>query len=135
MILRVDSTAHRLTLIHRLCWSTNFILFGIKHFKCTHVPAYIKMTTDFERTFKPIFIVAKLFGFINIAYVVERNGLLIRDSSTIYYSFLEILRMVVLLVCTYIYYDNSFRFVKLFSAFKFWIVIFAARLSEIWIIK
>lgn len=93
------------------------------------------MTTDFERTLKTILIVAKLFGFINIAYVMERTGLLIRDNSTSYYSFLEILRMVVLLVCTYKYYDNSLRFLKLFAAFKFWIVILAARLSEIWIIK
>lgn len=95
----------------------------------------IEMATDFEKTLKTILIVAKLCGIINIVYVLEPTGLLVPDNSMIYYSFLEILRMIVLFAITYKYFDNSFKFIKLFVLSKFWIVIIAARLSEVWIIK
>lgn len=79
--------------------------------------------------------IAKLFGIINIVYVLDSTGLLVRDTSTMYYSFLEILRTAVLFICTCKQLNNEYKFVQLLIALKFWIVVIAARLSEIWIIK
>ncbi|XP_025203911.1 uncharacterized protein LOC112600814 [Melanaphis sacchari] len=107
-----------------------------------HVPlletTFIKMTTDFHKTLRPILFLCKSIGLINIAYTVEPTGLIIRDMNSTFLAYLEILRMIVLLLLTYSYWNQFNREVHIIlviEIIKIWIIIIASRLSTIWIIK
>jgi len=111
-----------------------FILLGTS----VLVTNIIEMTTIFHITLRTILIISKCMGLIDISYTVGENGLLVRNIKSSFYMFLEIARMIVLLIFTYIYFhqfDPEFHIFQYISIFKFWVVIIASRVSSIWIIK
>ncbi|XP_060852808.1 uncharacterized protein LOC132930777 [Rhopalosiphum padi] len=96
------------------------------------------MATVFHTTLRPILILSKCIGLIDNAYTLEPNGLLVRKIDSTYNIFLEIARMVVLLVFTHIYFhqlEPVFHLFQYINIIKFWNIIIAARVSTIWIIK
>jgi len=93
------------------------------------------MTSDFIATFKPVLILGKIFGLIDISYTFETTGLLILKKSSCH-SCLELIRTLVLVVATFIVYNaKEMYYMQRFRLVKFWIVIITSRLSQIWIIK
>jgi len=93
------------------------------------------MTTDFIATFKPVLILGKIFGLINISYTIETSGLVILKNSS-YHVCLELIRTLVLVVSTFIVYTaKGMYYAERFRLVKFWVVIITSRLSQIWIIK
>jgi len=97
------------------------------------------MTTVFHIILRPILILSKCVGLIDISYTVEPTGLLDRNSvnSTIH-GLLEIARMIVLMTCTFIYFyqfDQEVHILQIIYVGKFWFIIIAARISTIRIIK
>ncbi|CAI6351908.1 unnamed protein product [Macrosiphum euphorbiae] len=94
------------------------------------------MTSVFKSTQLPILILCKVFGLINLSYTFESTGLLVQNNTnTTQYALLEIIRMCVLIMFTYIVYCRGFYYIVYFRLVKFWIVIIASRISELWIIK
>lgn len=94
------------------------------------------MTSVFKSTVKPILILCKVFGLISISYTFESTGLLVHNSNnTTHYALLELTRMCVLILFTYIVYIRGFYYIVYFRLIKFWIVIITSRLSEMWMIK
>lgn len=94
------------------------------------------MTSVFKSTQLPILILCKVFGLINLSYTFESTGLLVQNNTnTTQYALLEITRMCVLIMFTYIVYCGGFYYIVYFRLVKFWIVIIASRISEVWIIK
>jgi len=93
------------------------------------------MSTVFKTTLKPILILGKILGLINFSYTLESDGLLIKNINSQYYSFLEILRMLVLIICTCIIHNHGFYYMNEFRLIKFWVVVIAGRISEKWTIK
>lgn len=86
----------------------------------------------------PILVLGKVFGLINISYTFKypgRSGLLTRSTTSTYHSFLELLRMTMLMIFIYIVHVKGVYYVQQYRLVKFWIVVLTARLSEIWIIK
>lgn len=94
----------------------------------------VEMTTVFKKTIRPILIMSKLFGLINISYVLEPAGLLVRNTNS-YYSFLEISRMCALLISTLLVYHSGTPFLLLILLIKFWLVIITARIAETPLVK
>lgn len=93
------------------------------------------MTTDFIATFKPVLILGKIFGLINISYTIETSGLVILSNSP-YHLCLELIRTVLLVVSTFIVYkEKGMYYTQRFRLVKFWVVIIVSRLSQVWIIK
>lgn len=96
----------------------------------------IKMTTVFKATLKTILILSKFLGLINMSYTLQSTGLLLENSNSMYYSFLEFMRMFILLICTYnVHVMKGHSYIQRFRLIKFWVIIITARMSEIWIIK
>jgi hypothetical protein len=98
----------------------------------------IAMATVFHTNLRPILILSKCIGLIDNTYTLEPNGLLVRKIDSTYNVFLEIARMIVLLVCTFIYFhqlDPVFHLFQYINIIKFWNIIIAARVSTIWIVK
>jgi len=96
------------------------------------------MATVFHITLRPILFLLKCMGIVNITYTMESTGLLVQNVNSTILTFLEIARMIVLLICTYIYlnqYESEFHVLQIINIVKFWSVIIAARLSTVWIIK
>lgn len=96
------------------------------------------MTSVFHTTFKPILFLLKCMGIIDISYITESTGLLVQNINSTFHVFLEIIRMIVLLISTYIYFYQhvpEFHIIQIINIAKFWSVILAGRLSKIWIIK
>lgn len=94
------------------------------------------MTSVFKSALLPILMLCKFFGLINSSYTFESTGLLAQNNvNTTQYALLEITRMCVLIMFTYIVYCRGFYYVVYFRLVKFWIVIIASRISVIWIIK
>ncbi|XP_060855139.1 uncharacterized protein LOC132932794 [Metopolophium dirhodum] len=96
------------------------------------------MITEFHITVRPILFVSKCMGLIDISYTVEPSGLLVQNKNSNFHALLEIARMIVLLVCTYIYfneYGTEFHILRIISIVQFWNAIVAARLSTILMIK
>jgi len=111
------------------------IIYSITSVLVTNI---IEMTTIFHITLRSILIISKCMGLIDISYTVGPTGLFVRNISSMLYVFLEIARMIVLLICTYLYFhqfDPDFHIFQYISIFKFWVVIIAARVSTIWIVK
>jgi len=92
------------------------------------------MSTVFKTTLKPILILGKIAGLINFSYILESDGLLIKNINS-QYSFLEILRILVLIIFTYIVHTHGYYYINDFRLVKFWAVVIAGRLSENWTIK
>ncbi|XP_016658059.1 uncharacterized protein LOC107883107 [Acyrthosiphon pisum] len=96
------------------------------------------MTCVFHITLRPILFLMKCMGIIDISYTMESTGVLVENINSTFPAFLEISRMIVLLICTYIYlsqYDPEFYVLQIINILKFWNVIIAARLYNFWIIK
>lgn len=94
------------------------------------------MTTDFLKILKPILVLGKVFGLINISYTFGTTGLLILNTNSSCLSFLELTRTFMLALSTCILYDmKGMYYVQRFRLIKFWTVIIASRLSQLWIIK
>lgn len=94
------------------------------------------MTSTFKPILKPILILAKFLGLINFSYIIKSDGLLIKDTYSSYYKFLECTRIILLLMFSYNYCTiKSHIIVNKINLFKFWVTIVAARISERWIIK
>lgn len=70
------------------------------------VTLFIIMTTVFQITLRPILILSKCISLINISYSMEPIGLIVRNMNSKLYSFLEIVRMFVLLTSTYLYWHQ-----------------------------
>lgn len=96
---------------------------------------FTKMSTVFKTTLRPVLILGQVFGLINISYTLEHTGLFMRTKYATYYTFLELMRMLVLIMCTYVVHVRGIFYVQQFRLVKFWTVIIASRLSEIWMIK
>ncbi|XP_026804660.1 uncharacterized protein LOC113548139 [Rhopalosiphum maidis] len=93
------------------------------------------MSTVFKTTLGPILSLGKILGLINISHILESDGLLIKNINSQYYTFLEVSRMIVLIICTYIVHTNTFYYIIEFRLVKFWFVVITGRLSEKWTIK
>jgi len=96
------------------------------------------MTAVFHKILRPILILSKCIGLINISYTVESTGLLVQNTNSAFHGILEMARMIVLFLCTYIYFhqfDPEFHIFQILNIIKLWIIIIAARLSTPWIIK
>ncbi|XP_060872598.1 uncharacterized protein LOC132946570 [Metopolophium dirhodum] len=96
------------------------------------------MTTVFHLTLRPILILSKCIGLIDVSYTVESTGLLHRNRNSKICTFLEIARMIVLLLCTYTYFYQSHQelhILQIIYVVKFWFIIVAARMSSVWTIK
>lgn len=95
----------------------------------------IEMSTVYKRTLRPILTLGKLFGLINFCYTLESTGLFIQYTNTMYLKFVEWIRMMFLLTCSYIVYRKEFYYSQKRDILQFWVAIIAARISEIWTIK
>lgn len=96
------------------------------------------MTTVFLVTLKSILIVSKCIGLIDVSYTVEPTGLLVRNMNSTFPAVLEILRIIVLLISTYLYlhlFYPKIYLLQVIDTMKFWIIIIAARVSTIWTIR
>ncbi|XP_026820152.1 uncharacterized protein LOC113558802 [Rhopalosiphum maidis] len=96
------------------------------------------MTTKFHITLRPILILSKSIGLIDITFTVEPSGLLVHNKNSAFHAVLEITRMIVLLICTFLYlhqFDPEIHILQIINTIKFWIIIISARLSTKWIIK
>jgi len=96
------------------------------------------MTTIFHTTLRPILFISKCIGLVDISYTVEPSGLLVLNENSIFLAFLEITRMIVLLICTYIYFNQfepEIHIIQIINIVQFWNTIIAARLSIILTIK
>jgi len=91
------------------------------------------MTTVYVKILRTILYLCKLIGIININYILQPNGLLIKSTNSVY-KCLEILRMIVLIIFSY--YDckrgNIFHVIQVF---KVWTIIIASRISELQLIQ
>lgn len=95
-----------------------------------------EMTTMFKSILKYILVLNKLIGLMKISNTVNSDGLLSRNINSInYYSFLELTRMIILVICSYTVHVNGVYYIQQFRLLKFWTVIILARLSEIRIIE
>lgn len=95
----------------------------------------LEMTTVFKKTLMSILILGKLLGFMNFSYTIKSTEILIQYSNSTYYSFLEFSRTCVLLICAYISQSKGFFYLRTIDLLKFWVVIIAARISQLWTIK
>jgi len=94
------------------------------------------MSTVFTKTLRPIIILDKILGLTHISYNWGSDGLLIKNIESSYLSFLEMLRMIVLIISTYIVRaTNSLSYINEYRIVKFWAIIIVGRLSEKWTIK
>ncbi|XP_025207309.1 uncharacterized protein LOC112603100 [Melanaphis sacchari] len=97
------------------------------------------MTTVFHFTLRTILIFSKCIGLIDTSYTMEPAGLLVRNNmNSTLYAYLEIIRMIVLIISTYIYFFRSnpeIYIVQSINIIKFWIIIITARQSTIQLIK
>jgi len=95
------------------------------------------MTTNFCITLRPVLILIKFVGIINISYTMEESTrLLVRSPNTIFYKFLELIRILSLLIFTHTYLNSPFQTIlRQFYLISFWKIIIAARISETWIIR
>jgi len=66
----------------------------------------------FKSIMKPILVFSKIIGLINISYTMSFDGLLTLNTNC-YYSFLELTRMMVLVICTYNVHKNGFFLYKI----------------------
>jgi len=102
------------------------------------VKYFIEMTTVFLETLRPILILSKFIGLIDISYTLEPTGLLVRNINSAFAAILEIVRMIVLLLLTYLYWQQFYpenHVLQVIDTIKFWIIIIAARLSTVWTIR
>ncbi|KAF0740675.1 Gustatory receptor [Aphis craccivora] len=96
------------------------------------------MTTVFLVTLRPILMLSKCIGLIDISYTVVSTGLLVRNEYSRVRHFLEIVRMIVLCTFTYLCWPNfnsAIHILQIIDIIKFWMIIIAARLSTIWTIR
>jgi len=91
------------------------------------------MTNIYKISLKNILNLCKIIGIINMSYILDSDGLIIQSTETIY-KFLEISRMIMLIIFTYSLYKNDLYFEEMYL-FKFWYVIIASRISEIPVIQ
>jgi len=97
-----------------------------------------KMTTVFKAILRPILILSKIIGLIHFSYILESDGFLIKNINTQYsqyYTFLDFLRMSVLIILTCIVHNHGVFYVNEFMLIRFWVIIIAGRFSEKWMIK
>lgn len=94
-----------------------------------------EMSTVFRITLRPVLILGQLFGLVNISYTLETTGFIMRTENSTYYGFLELIRMLLLAIFTYVIHIRGMFYIQQFRLIKFWIIIISARLSEIWMIK
>lgn len=96
------------------------------------------MTTVFYITLESFLILSKCKGLIDILYTVKSTGFLVHKINLMFHIFLEITRLFILLICTYILiykYGSELFILQAILVIKFWINIIAARLSNNWIIE
>lgn len=91
--------------------------------------------TVYKTMARPILILNQILGLIDVSYSFQPNGLLIRNTNSIYHRIIEFSRMFILILCTYIVLIRGNFYIQLFHVFKFWAIVVLARLSERWIIK
>jgi len=92
------------------------------------------MSNVFTISLRPILILCKIIGLINISYYFNSNGLLVKNTNSTYYSFIEFTRTVVLMIFTYIIHENLI-FPEYMILYKYWVIIITSKISETWIIK
>lgn len=95
-----------------------------------------EMTIDFTEMLKPFLAISKISGLMNFCCTLE-SGLLFRDMRLTYHLFLEGLRMLIYVICTYhICYNMGLNYIFLqFNIIKYWSIVLTARMSEKWIIR
>jgi len=93
------------------------------------------MTTFFLVTFRPILMLSKCKRSIDISHTMEPTRLLVRNMNSRLLTFLEIVRLTVLLILTYLCWQNFnsvIHILQVIDVIQFWIIIIVARLSTIW---
>lgn len=91
------------------------------------------MTPVYENILKTILYLCKFIGIINITYILQSDGLLIKSTDSMY-KLLEISRIIMLIILSYFFCKNT-DFIHLIQVFKIWIVIIASRISELQLIQ
>jgi len=94
-----------------------------------------EMTTVFQSTVKPVLLLAKCIGLINVCYTFDSTGSTVLYANKTYLKFLELTRTSVLLICTYVVYKREFYYLQKFDLLQFWVAIITARMSAKWTIK
>lgn len=92
------------------------------------------MTTVFELTTRPILCLSKLIGVIQLSYTFDSTGLLVQDANSDIYFILELIKLFVLIICTYEIIEEEV-FLRYITLIKFWVIFVTSRISEVWIIK
>ncbi|KAF0705716.1 Uncharacterized protein FWK35_00035322 [Aphis craccivora] len=96
------------------------------------------MTTVFRSTLRPILLLSKCIGLIDISCTMDSTGLLVHNVKSLFHIFFEITRLIVLLMLTYIYiyqHRSKILTIQVITLLRFWTNIIAARLSNNWIIE
>jgi len=127
---------HHYFIAKNIYYKTTFIT--IRILISVLVTNLIEMTSTFHTNLNPILILSKSFGLIDIRYKVEPSGLLDCNLNSTFYAVQEIIRMIVLLICTFLYFnsfDSDVHLLQMINIIRFWFVIIAARISAIQIIK
>lgn len=95
------------------------------------------MATVFQTTLKPILIMCKCLGLLDISYTLKSTGstVHVQKTDSTYHSVLEITRMFVLLIFTYAMRKKGLTYINIFRIFKFWVFISLARVSQLKMIK
>lgn len=116
-------------------WRINNLVFGILFFITSRILyVFNKMTTVFMKILKTFLTISKIFGLINFCYTLE-SGLLCRHLNSTYYSFLEILRLILFILCSFTIYLGKMHVITKCNVIKYWIIIVTARLTEKYMIK
>lgn len=128
---------HYILIFIRTHYSTfNFYLTIILfHFtSCTYrIKPINEMKTVFIKTLQLFILITKVFGFINVSYTLK-TGLLIRSTNTMYF-YIEVLRVCVLVVFTYIVNNLGPFYVRKLNIIRFWLLVVIAKITEKWTIK
>jgi hypothetical protein len=91
------------------------------------------MTTVYVKILRTILYLCKLIGIININYILQPDGLLIKSTNLVY-KCLEILRIIVLIIFSYYDYKHG-DIIHVIQVFKVWTIIIASRISELQLIQ
>jgi len=93
------------------------------------------MTTVFKEALTYFIAINKFTGLLHICYTIE-NGLLKEDTNKKLNFFIEVIRIILLLICSFhVFWNTQIYYLKLYHVINFWITFITARITEKWIIR
>jgi len=93
------------------------------------------MTTVFKEALKLFITIKKCVGLLHLSYTME-NGLLKQDKNKKFNFFIEVIRIILLLICSFhVFWNTQIYYLKLYHIINFWITLITARITEKWIIR